>query len=348
MRGISRHRFPSHFNGLVDGATSIHSALEAGHVVRVLGPPGTLAGLAHKSLELTPSAGGNLGIARDATTKDFASHLRFGDVTSQGVGPPALAAFQLASGITLQYYLARIDRQLGALGRDIASVQQSIEDDRYGRLEAARSRCTKVEQALAETGTIGATDSNRLDLAAQDLETTYSALLASVESACGRVEALDLATAKKEDLSHLFEEGAGTGLTHAQLFLYAAVIRHRVGGLQAHAHVADGPERFELAQEHVDKEHQEMLAVIGRLRRAFSRLHMPKAELDARWDVLGGPEKEWRDYANATHRVRQRLGEGHALLPPTRANEPFMAELRLNAESKIEAEFIQLDLGGKA
>jgi hypothetical protein len=51
---------------------------------------------------MVPSSGGNLGVVRDATTKGFSGHLRFGEVGEGASQAQALAAFQVASAITLQ------------------------------------------------------------------------------------------------------------------------------------------------------------------------------------------------------------------------------------------------------
>jgi hypothetical protein len=120
---------------ILEGAAGLRRALQAGDIVRVLGPPEVLEGLNGGGLELIRSGPGNLGVVRDAATKDFAGQLRLGEVEFSGVAAPALAAFQVASAVTLQYYLARIDRQLGAISRDLEAVRSDTRDDRYGRIE---------------------------------------------------------------------------------------------------------------------------------------------------------------------------------------------------------------------
>ena len=193
--------------------------------------------------------------------------------------------------MTLQYYLARIDRQLGEIDKEIRGTRQDIRDERYGRIEAARKQCELAERILAGATGLGNHDALRLDLAAHDLDQTYEALEASVKSFCERVEETDFDTVSKSDLDALLKDGAGVALTDTQLLLYAAVVRHRIGGVQAFLLSDDGEHRSKIAHEDLDAIHQEMVAFLTRAQAALRKLNLPKRALDDRFRKLGGPEK---------------------------------------------------------
>ena len=122
-----------------------------------------------------------------------------------------------------------------------------------GRIEAARKQCELAERILAGAAGLGNHDARRLDLAAHDLDQTYEALQASVKSFCQRVEETDFETVSKNDLNALLKDGAGVALTDTQLLLYAAVVRHRIGGVQAFLLSADGEHRSRIAHEDLER-----------------------------------------------------------------------------------------------
>ena len=280
----------------IHAAAQIQGALQAGHVVRVVGPPDVLKDLASGALEMVRSSDGTgyLGALHREGSPGFAAQLRFaGKPETQSVPNPnsALAGFQFASAVTLQYYLARIDRQLGEIDKEIRGTRQDIRDERYGRIEAARKQCELAERILAGASGLGNHDALRLDLAAHDLDQTYEALEASVKSFCERVEAADFDTVSKSDLDALLKDGTGVALADTQLLLYAAVIRHRIGGVQAFLLSNEGEHRSKIAHEDLDAIHQEMVAFLVRAQAALRKLNLPKRALDDRFRKLGGPEK---------------------------------------------------------
>jgi hypothetical protein len=325
----------------VHAAAQIQGALAAGQVVRVFGTPEILQGLAAGTLEMVPSSGGNLGVVRDVASKGWVGHLRFGELETQNVPNlnPALAAFQFASVVTLQYYLARIDRQMREIDKEIRGTRQDIRDERYGRIEAARKQCELAERILAGATGLGNHDARRLDLAAHDLDQTYEALEASVKSFCERVEETDFETVSRSDLEALLKDGAGVALTDTQLLLYAAVVRHRIGGVQAFLLSDDGEHRSRIAHEDLDAIHQEMVAFLVRAQAALRKLNLPKRALDDRFRKLGGPEKSLAEYSARSKGVRELLSSPQHVLPAYTPQEPFVMDLRLGEDQRLEAEW---------
>jgi uncharacterized membrane protein YkvA (DUF1232 family) len=321
---------------LLGAAQLIQGALMAGQVVRVVGPPEVVQGLAAGTLEMVPSSGGKLGIVRDVATKKWIRPARFEDVPNLN---PALAGFQFASALTLQYYLARIDRKMCEIDREIRGTRQDIRDERYGRIEAARKQCELAERILAGATGLGNHDARRLDLAAHDLDQTYEALAASVTSFCERVEDADFQTVSKNDLDALLKEGAGVALTDTQLLLYAAVVRHRIGGVQAFLLLDDGEHRARIAHEDLDATHQEMVAFLIRAHAALRTLNLPKRSLDDRFRKLGGPERSLEEYSSRSKGVRELLSSPQHVLPAYTPQEPFVMDLRLGEDQTLEAEW---------
>lgn len=321
---------------LLGAAQLIQGALMAGKVVRVVGPPDIMQGLAAGTLEMVPSSGGNLGIVRDVATKKWIRPARFEDVPNLNA---ALAGFQLASAVTLQYYLARIDRQMREIEKEIRGARQDIRDERYGRIEAARKQCELAERILAGATGLGNHDARRLDLAAHDLDQTYEALAASVKSFCERVEETDFQTVSKNDLDALLKEGAGVALTDTQLLLYAAVVRHRIGGVQAFLLSDDGEHRSRLAHEDLDAIHQEMVAFLIRAHAALRKLNLPKRALDDRFRKLGGPESSLAAYSSRSRGTRELLSSPQQVLPAYTPQEPFVMDLRFGEDQTLEAEW---------
>ena len=324
-------------------AAQIEGALQAGQVVRVFGSKEILDGLAAGALEMVPAkSGGSLGVVRGVGSTGFAGQLRFaGKPETQSVPNPnpALAGFQLASAVTLQYYLARIDRQLGEIDKEIRGTRQDIRDERYGRIEAARKQCELAERILAGATGLGNHDARRLDLAAHDLDQTYEALEASVKSFCQRVEETDFDTVSKSDLDALLKDGAGVALTDTQLLLYAAVVRHRIGGVQAYLLSNDGEHRSKIAHEDLDAIHQAMVAFLTRAQAALRKLNFPKRALDDRFRKLGGPERSLDEYSARSKGMRELLSSPQHLLPAYTPQEPFVMDLRLDEDQSLEVEW---------
>ena len=328
----------------VHAAAQIQGALQAGQVVRVVSPPDVLRDLAEGALKMVEASDGSgyLGALTREGSPGFAKQLRFeGKPETQSIPNvnPALAGFQFASAVTLQYYLARIDRQLGEIDKEIRGTRQDIRDERYGRIEAARKQCELAERILAGAPGLGNHDALRLDLAAHDLDQTYEALEASVKSFCERVEQADFETVSKSDLDTLLKDGTGVALTDTQLLLYAAVVRHRIGGVQAFLLSNEGEHRSKIAHEDLETIHREMVTFLVRAQEALRKLNIPKRALDDRFRKLGGPEKSLGEYSARTKGVRELLSAPQHLLPAYTPQEPFIMDLRLGEDHRLEAEW---------
>jgi len=108
---------------LLAAVPSIAHALATGDVVRVVGPQGLLDGIASGALSYLQGPEGHYGTVVDRSHR-IVGHvqLQHSDALAHSAG--ALAAFQLASAMTLQYYLHRIDQRLEEIA-DLVRRQRS-------------------------------------------------------------------------------------------------------------------------------------------------------------------------------------------------------------------------------
>jgi len=171
---------------------------------------------------------------------------------------------------------------------------------------------------------------------------------ASVKSFCQRVEETDFDTVSKSDLDALLKDGAGVALTDTQLLLYAAVVRHRIGGVQAFLLSNDGEHRSKIAQEDLDAIHQEMVAFLTRAQAALRKLNLPKRALDDRFRKLGGPEKSLDEFSTRSRGVRELLSSPQDVLPAYTPREPFVMDLRLGEDQRLETEWAYVRRGEPA
>lgn len=317
-------------------ATTLASAglaLQSGQVLQVIGPPHLLAGLRDGSYRLLETSTGHIGTVADQS--GIVGHLRFGN-SAPTAAQGALAAFQLASAVTLQYYLARIDAQLVAIDRQLKSIQQDLLDETFGEIETARENCVDLEEALRELGAIGDLDLQRLAHAEQRVDQSYHAQIKKLQAFCAKVdELLARDELDRRECGELLEEGAGRRLAQAQLLLYAAVVRHRLNGLAVAAAAQESQERARLATAKLNREHQEMLRDLHTVARAFRRLHMRKRRFDEAWPLRGGPERELQAFSVQTRGLREQLVAPSTALPALEPAEPYIFEVMRDADGVL-------------
>lgn len=334
---------PIALNAMVTGGLLGASALGGDTVMRVVGSDALLAGLASGKLELVQSGAGHLGTVRDAASKDWAGHLRFdGPSDGPGAGAGALAGFQIASAVTLQYYLARIDRQLGDIEETCARIADVGSNARYAAIETARRRCASIERALGASSKIGEHDAQLLGLAYHDLEQSYQALAKEALEFASRVEQTDPLDLPRKQLEGLLEDATGHALVTVKLLIFAAVVRHRVLGLQTHLYAADGPARLGQAIDEARELEIEALATLDRVRSAFRALSIPKAALDEQWDVRGGPERALQRFSTEGAPVIGLLERAPAAVPSYTSDVPFVMEMRTTNRGELEVAWAEV------
>lgn len=323
-------------------AAGFDSAIKTGQMMRVVGPASVLAGLNSGSLELIHPAEGNLGTVRGVADKRFAGNLRFGDPGETASATQALAAFKFASAVTLQYYLARIDRELGEIVAAVSVLKQVENDNRFGTIEAARSRCRTVEKVLAKTGVVGDHDRSALRQAHRDFEKVHSTLMRSVAARCEDTEAADLKTVGKREFGQMLTAASSSFLADVELLLFASVVRHRIHGVQTHLFAEEGPARVEIAIAEQRDSEETAIAALARCREALAKLNVSKRSLDARWGAVGGPERALTSYSAKVIPVLSRLAQPRAALPRFNPEEPFLLEMMADENGEVVMQWASL------
>lgn len=125
----------------------IASRLSSGDLLRVVGPPDVVAQLKAGSLELMRTSTGDLAIARN---KDgIVAPLRV-ESASSGLSTAAATIFQLASAVTLQYYLHAIAVQGESISRSLADLQHRLQAGLVGELTPAFDALARARTAMSE------------------------------------------------------------------------------------------------------------------------------------------------------------------------------------------------------
>jgi uncharacterized membrane protein YkvA (DUF1232 family) len=315
---------------LADAGIAIHQ----GQVLQVLGPPHLVQGLRDGTYHLLETSTGHIGTVADQS--GIVGHLRVGTDLTQAAAQGALAAFKVASVVTLQYYLARIDTQLVAIDRQLKAIQQDLLDETFGEIQTARESCADVEEVLRDLGHIGALDLQRLAHAEQRIDHAYHAQVKKLEGFCSQVDALLAGDQLDRDrCADLLREGSGRRLAQAQLMLYAAVVRHRLNGLAVAAAAQESPDRARLASAKLNREHAEMLRGLRKVARAFRRMHLRKRVFDATWPLRGGPERELQAFSAETRGIREQLASPLEVLPALEPAQPFLFEVIRDADGVL-------------
>lgn len=134
-------------NQLIASLPAAAVALESGRALRIVGPPSVLEGLASGTLELVTKDGNVIGTVKDVATGQFAGQAQF---AAQGVtvATGALAAFQVMSIVTGQYYLHRIDSKLQTIDRKLDDLLLGQQAEAIGRLMVAARVVRELREQL--------------------------------------------------------------------------------------------------------------------------------------------------------------------------------------------------------
>lgn len=320
------------FDHLVGAIPEAAVLLEQGMVMRVVGPPEKLAALAEGTLKLVDSNGKTLATTRDAATGQFAGSLELGSgITRIGA---ALGVFQVMSVVTGQYFLARIDEQLGAVLNGVDELLRGQAAQQYGDLMAAADLNERVRRDLVRGALANDDDRRRLHDASLSCERLYATLLKQLTDFVAFANDFSPAEASARELSSAFERAEAERERLSMLAL-AAFLRQQTMTLELAVTSDTDAIRVSNLQERMEEKRVQAVGELNELRRAFDRvLNISPARIEARTKFRRtAPLMEQRNV------TRQRLKQGReliasadtALLPaaPPRA-VPFYAEVQGN------------------
>ena len=192
-------QLPEHLLPAFHNLPSVVNALATGHVVRLVGPAHLLQGLDSGALHLVKTPTGALAMAARSSDGVIAGHLRVAEVSS--AVPNALAVFQIASAITLQYYLHRINERLDGIEQLLGELITRAQNDALGQLRAAEREIRRVDALQARSVSLGEQDWLRLQSALDQVTAVFELSAANVDTF------VDLVASAHEQL---------TGLTKGQ------------------------------------------------------------------------------------------------------------------------------------
>lgn len=271
----------------VHDVPGIAQALASGRQVRIVGPQDLLDGLRTGAYTLTKDSTGFSGIVRGVDGK-IVGHLRFERVG--WVAASAAAVFQVASAVTLQYYLYAIEGRLRAILDEVQDLRRFLELRADAELDGAAGLIEDAVAGLAHG------DDPRGLIAAQ---------LAQARSL------VEIGYAHGKGIA----DEAADGLARAQTSLAAAKERSKVGG---YLQTREAKQELDCATERLERAAPAMYRMLraGELR---ARLDVVEAFVgtDANRELLRCIQT-WKGSANAIEGTLGRL----AVLEPSKEELP--------------------------
>jgi hypothetical protein len=334
---------PIAFGQILETVPDVARALKGGAIMRVVSRP---AG------PLWKVDGGVLGTVRDE--KGIVGHVRFaGDPENARVVAAPAAAFQIASAVTLQYYLNTITKQLESLQRGIGDIKEWLAADADAELEGAEQSCCDVARHLAASRPLREADLVKLNDAHNVGRRRFAAARMLLESLEARVdeaitEGGDVSNRGK--LKEALKDGATAGVANYQRLMRAAVLTIRALALIATHDAKADPNRLETTQDAALREIEEMRSALVRLSSMLNKLNIRTSaiERDAgwtpnKWGKL--PHDELEDYRVATKDLRRILRQApDRLLPTLVASSPWVMEARMRADGSVETRVHELEI----
>lgn len=334
---------PIAFGQILETVPDVARALKGGEIMRVVSRP---AG------PLWKVDGGVLGTVRDE--KGIVGHVRFaGDPENARVVAAPAAAFQIASAVTLQYYLNTITKQLESLQRGIGDIKEWLAADADAELEGAEQSCSDVARHLAASRPLREADLVKLNDAHNVGRRRFAAARMLLESLEARVdeaitEGGDISNRGK--LKEALKDGATSGVANYQRLMRAAVLTIRALALIATHDAREDPNRLETTQDAALREIEEMRSTLVRLSSMLNKLNIRTSaiERDAgwtpnKWGKL--PHDELEDYRVATKDLRRILRQPpDRLLPTLVASSPWVMEARMRADGSVETRVRELEI----
>ena len=128
---------PVDLGALVELVPQVSQMLNRGdQLVRIVGSKELLQGIRNNTLHYMRGDLGHMTTVVDQHSR-IVGHVQLQPAEASSVLAPAAAVFQIASAITLQYYLQRFDQQLTAISNSVRKARE------HGGLGRDRTRCIR-------------------------------------------------------------------------------------------------------------------------------------------------------------------------------------------------------------
>jgi len=333
-----RHDARNAFDGLVGSVPKAAALLEAGQTMRVVGPPEAIAGLADETLELVTSNGKILGMTRDVSSGQLANHLRFAQVQ---ISPAmaAMAAFQVMSVITGQYYLHRIDSKLATIQTGIDGIEKTLSAQTRGQLESAASFNNDVRETLVDGRMPSEDQRHGLRVARDNAQQAYVRAQAGVVDFVDTMRSFKLEDTSRAELKDHLTAAERMLDRDGPMLLFAAYVLHENRLLRLA--VESDPTDAEALRSRTVSQRENMAKDLRALDKAIRKIALLReSELDERYVWFRSNDGEWariKPMKRSYKKLKPFLERGSNLMPePPPPSPPFIAEIRRAPSGELE------------
>jgi hypothetical protein len=328
---------------ILHAAPDLLNAVRGGKVMRLISDPvGPLT---------QARAGGVLGSVRGEKT--IVQNLRFegGPKDVRVIAAPA-AAFQLASAVTMQYYLNTITKQLESLQHGIGDVKEWLRGEELAEVESADQSCADVASYLSAGATLHTADlvklNDALDVGRQRFaaaRTRLEALGADIDKALTSNGEI----ADRDAFKSALTTATADGPRDFQVLMHAARLRGQALTLLATHEATESPARFQVIEETALREISTMKTTLTELMPMLTRLNIRKSAIkrEYTWNPLKWgvePYRELEQFRTATKELRAHLrAPVEKVVPALVASRQWVIEARQAADGSIETRVQQLE-----
>jgi|CXWL01.1.fsa_nt_gi hypothetical protein len=168
---------------IVEAVPFIKAAIEGGRIARIIGPEALLQGLDAGTLMQL----GATSALQDATGQ-IVGHLRVGELQNIRKFAGPMAAWQVLSAVTCQYYLNRITIQLSGIEKAVADIQKYLKNEKYAELKVSAKTLQRLsERPLNELSDM---DRHELSTAGGMIDVAYELCLKNLDDHASRARNL--------------------------------------------------------------------------------------------------------------------------------------------------------------
>jgi len=340
--GQTLHASAIAINRVMQAAPELAKAVRGGKIMRVIGGP---------SGPLWEVDGGVLATVRGE--KGIVGHLRFdGPPKDVRVVAAPAAAFQVASALTLQYYLNTITSQLESLQFGIVDIKEWLSTEARAEIDAAEQGCADIARHLAAGTSLRADDLVKLNQAHDVARRRFAAARARLDSLADLTKqaVTDKGDIRDRDkLKRALSKGATDGVRDYQDLVRAALLTVRALALLASSEAASEPARLETTRDAAIGEIEELRSDLCRLSNTLSALNIRTSAIEREYGWAPNkwgkePRKELAEYRTQTKALRRLLRQPNGVLPELVTAKPWIIEARAGPSGRIETRVGQLEL----
>lgn len=317
---------------VLDAVPVIGAAVRGGKVVRILNPEALALGD-----QLESKSGGFLGSVYGE--KSIAAQLRFSKPMDIAKVATPLAVFKVASMVTGQYYLNRINGQLMTIEGQVRQIRQELRNETYGEITSAAEACMELEEGLALSLDLTADERMRLVNAEGDIDKAYKQKLKDVQDFLDDIDKL-FATEKLDvgEAERLLKEADSTRMYDIQLLAYGAAVRHKLNLLRAQVDLDTEGGRGQLAQRKLDRELKAMREDLVAAGEALAALGVTRDEAKESWNLKRWrkPPKALDDFHPKGSAMREQLAQAPRALLPTPTPTPMVLEAYVDERGLVQ------------